>query len=227
MTSLEIVDMINVEREAIEILTGKPQKVLSHKNFLAKTKDVLGEKDAAKFSAASSYQGNGSAVLTREIYIFPKREATLMAMSYSPKISAAVYDAMTALEARVEELEKPAALTLPNFSNPAEAARAWALQYEESLRLSTEVAQQAVIVTQQAVVIEEAKPAVEFMEQYVEADEDYGIQAVARGQENTRRGSISKIFCSRGNAIGTKSNFARSSLREVGRIFCIPMSYSQ
>ena len=135
MTSLEIVDMINVERKAIEVLTGKPQKILSHKNFLAKTKDVLGVA-SAEFSAHVEIEiGNGAKRAT-PIYVFPKREATLMAMSYSPKISAAVYDAMTAAEARVQELEKPAALTLPNFSNPAEAARAWALQYEESLRLT-------------------------------------------------------------------------------------------
>lgn len=54
-------------------------------------------------------------------------------MSYSHKISAAVYDRMTALDAHVEELEKAAALALPNFSNQTEAARAWALQYEERI----------------------------------------------------------------------------------------------
>lgn len=202
MTSLEIVDMINKERAAL-FANGEAKKFveLQHKTFLTKVRDVLGEA-AAEFSATAFYEVN-NAQREREIYIFPKREATLMAMSYSPKISAAVYDAMTAAEARVQELEKPAALALPNFSNPAEAARAWALQYEESLRLTVEVAQQAVLVTQQAVVIEEAKPAVEFMEQYVEADEDYGIQAVARGQENSGRRSVSEILRSRGNAVGT------------------------
>jgi hypothetical protein len=172
MTSLEIVDMINKERATL-FANGEAKKlvVLEHKEFLKKTREVLA---GGERNFALSYK----TLQNKEVlmYGFPKREATLMAMSYSHKISAAVYDAMTAAEARVQELEKPAALALPNFSNPAEAARAWALQYEESLRLSTEVAQQAVIVTQQAVVIEEAKPAVEFMEQYVEADEDYGIQ---------------------------------------------------
>lgn len=177
MTSLEIVELINKERATL-FANGEAKKFveLQHKHFLAKVVQTLGETSAAKFLAADNYEKGKGATGTRDIYIFPKREATLMAMSYSPKISAAVYDAMTAAEARVQELEKPAALALPNFSNPAEAARAWALQYEESQRLTVEVAQQAVLVTQQAVVIEEAKPAVEFMEQYVEADEDYGIQ---------------------------------------------------
>lgn len=180
MTSLEIVELINKERATL-FANGEAKKFveLQHKHFLAKVVQTLGEEAAAKFSSTAFYEVN-NAQRERDIYIFPKREATLMAMSYSPKISAAVYDRMTALEVRVEELEKPAALALPNFSNPAEAARAWALQYEESLRLTVEVAQQAVLVTQQAVVIEEAKPAVEFMEQYVEADEDYGIQGLWR-----------------------------------------------
>lgn len=204
MTSLEIVELINKERANL-YATGAAKKFvdLQHKSFLTKVVQTLGEEASAKYFAHVEIEVGNGAKRATPIYIFPKREATLMAMSYSAKISAAVYDAMTAAEARVQELEKPAALALPNFSNPAEAARAWALQYEESLRLSTEVAQQAVIVTQQAVVIEEAKPAVEFMEQYVEADEDYGIQSVARGQENTGRRSVSEILRSRGNAVGT------------------------
>jgi len=181
MTSLEIVDMINKERATL-FANGEAKKFveLQHKHFLAKVVQTLGETSAAKFLAADNYEKGKGATGTRDIYVFPKREATLMAMSYSPKISAAVYDAMTAAEARVQELEKPAALALPNFSNPAEAARAWALQYEESLRLTVEV-------EKQAVVIEAAKPAVEFMEQYVEADEDYGIQAVARNLRMNQR----------------------------------------
>jgi phage regulator Rha-like protein len=173
MTSLEIVELINKERATL-FANGEAKKYteLKHNDFMKKAREVVGE-GVGNFSQTYQHPQNGQ---DYPMFSFPKREATLMAMSYSPKISAAVYDAMTAAEARVQELEKPAALALPNFSNPAEAARAWALQYEESLRLSTEVAQQAVIVTQQAVVIEEAKPAVEFMEQYVEADEDYGIQ---------------------------------------------------
>jgi hypothetical protein len=169
MTSLEIVELINKERATL-FANGEAKKFveLQHKSFLTKVVQTLGEEASAKYFAHVDMQA-GAVIRSTPIYIFPKREATLMAMSYSPKISAAVYDAMTAAEARVQELEKPAALALPNFSNPAEAARAWALQYEESLRLTVEV-------EKQAVVIEEAKPAVEFMEQYVEADEDYGIQ---------------------------------------------------
>lgn len=167
MTSLEIVEFINNERAAVERLTGKAHKVLSHKNFLAKVMAVLGEEASAKFSAHVEIQA-GAVLRSTPIYVFPKREATLMAMSYSPAISAAVYDRMTELEQQV--VAKPA---LPNFSNPAEAARAWALEYERSEQLALVVEQKTTLLLEQA-------PKVEFVEQFVEADGSLGIQAASR-----------------------------------------------
>jgi hypothetical protein len=72
MTSLELVDFINSQRGEAE---------LRHDNFMAKVPKVLG-KDAPKFLGTSFYKGNGTAMLEREIYTFPKREACLMAMSH-------------------------------------------------------------------------------------------------------------------------------------------------
>ncbi|MFW8695919.1 hypothetical protein ACOI9Y_35660, partial [Mesorhizobium japonicum] len=60
---------------------------------------------------------------TQDCYRFPKREACLMAMSYSYELQAAVYDHMTDLE---EKGKGRVIATLPDFSNPAAAARAWA-----------------------------------------------------------------------------------------------------
>ncbi|SFO19272.1 hypothetical protein [Pseudomonas syringae] len=94
MTSLEIVELINKERESIGALTGKAQKVLTHDNFLKKVVAVIGEEGAVKFNGSYFSQQNKE----MPMYVFPKREATLMAMSYSPAISAAVYDRMTELE---------------------------------------------------------------------------------------------------------------------------------
>lgn len=119
MTSLEIVDMINAERKVIEKQTGKSRKVLTHDNFLKKAREVIGEEGIVKFNDTYKHPQNGQKY---PMFRFPKREATLMAMSYSAAISAAVYDRMTELEQQVVAM--PA---LPNFSNPAEAARAWAL----------------------------------------------------------------------------------------------------
>ncbi|POQ07496.1 hypothetical protein CXB40_14870 [Pseudomonas syringae pv. avii] len=165
MTSLEIVEMINKEREAIEKLTGKEQKVLQHKHFLAKVVATLGETQSAKFLADYNDERNR----VQKCYVFPKREATLMAMSYSPAISAAVYDRMTELEEKAEKN----LIKLPDFSNPAEAARAWAVEYERSVALAVEVEQKKELLAI-------AAPKVEFVDQFVEADGALGIQAASR-----------------------------------------------
>jgi hypothetical protein len=92
MSSLELVAFINNQR-------GQDEAELRHNNFMAKVPKVLGT-DAAKFLATQKY-GNSNC---RDIYNFPKREACLMAMSYSYELQAIVYDRMTEQEgqARVE-----------------------------------------------------------------------------------------------------------------------------
>ncbi|MNJ63270.1 hypothetical protein D3C77_591620 [compost metagenome] len=94
MTSLEIVEFINMERQVVDDAGGKKFVELQHRSFMAKVPQVLGEEVAAKFIASSFYQGNGSAMLERTIYNLPKREASLMAMSYSYAIQAKVWDKM-------------------------------------------------------------------------------------------------------------------------------------
>lgn len=98
-------------RRSVADSGGKGYKELVHKNFLVKVVAVLGEETSAKFLAHVNLgvgHGNFSYTYTNTqngqsypAYAFPKREATLMAMSYSSIISAAVYDRMTALEAEL------------------------------------------------------------------------------------------------------------------------------
>ena len=109
-------DFINDSRDP-----GAP--LLRHDDFMRKVPKVLGEA-APKFYGAASYTVN-NAQRERPIYRFPKREACLMAMSYSYELQACVFDRMTALE---EQAKGPA---LPDFSNPVVAARAWAEQLEK------------------------------------------------------------------------------------------------
>ena len=127
MTSLEMVDFINEDRKERAHAIGAPFPGhgfpgLEHKNFLAKVVEVLGE-TSAKFSAdlPDSYGR------PRRGYRFANREACLMAMSYSYELQAKVFDRMTELE----EAQKKPAVALPDFTNPAEAARAWAVEFEE------------------------------------------------------------------------------------------------
>jgi hypothetical protein len=69
---------------------------------MAKVPKVLGA-DAAKFLATQKY-GNGN---SRDIYNFPKREACLMAMSYSYELQAIVFDRMTAQEQQAQMERRP------------------------------------------------------------------------------------------------------------------------
>lgn len=114
MTSLELVDYINTERDETEA-------ELTHANFLAKVPKVLAE--TSHFFECDLPDGYGR---PRKAYRFPKREACLMAMSYSYDLQAKVFDRMTALESA-------ATPAIPNFANPADAARAWAAEYEARL----------------------------------------------------------------------------------------------
>lgn len=77
MTSLELVEFINAQR-------GEGESELLHKSFLAKVPQVLGEETSAKFIAdlPDSYGR------PRKGYRLPKREACLMAMSYSYDLQA-------------------------------------------------------------------------------------------------------------------------------------------
>ncbi|QTH12494.1 Rha family transcriptional regulator [Pseudomonas corrugata] len=99
MSSLELVDFINSKREQ-----GQP--LLTHKNLMAKVPKVLGADQSAKFSA--DYVDSRSR--SQKCFIFPKREACLIAMSYSYELQALVFDRMTALE------DRERARTIP--SNP-------------------------------------------------------------------------------------------------------------
>ena len=92
MTSLELVDFINSTRK-------KGESELRHDHFMAKVPKVLGEA-APKFR--DSYTGKDNT--SRTCYRFPKREACLMAMSYSYELQAKVFDRMTELE---EAEQKP------------------------------------------------------------------------------------------------------------------------
>ena len=86
MTSLELVDYINSQRK-------EGDATLAHSDFLKKVPQVLG-KDAGNFSSIYLDSMNRE----KPCYHFPKREACLMAMSYSYDLQAKVFDRMTALE---------------------------------------------------------------------------------------------------------------------------------
>ena len=94
MTSLELVDFINGQREG-----DAPE--LTHANFLAKVPKVLGETSHSFECDLPDSYGR-----PRRGYRFPKREACLMAMSYSYELQARVFDRMTELEAQAQAMAR-------------------------------------------------------------------------------------------------------------------------
>jgi phage antirepressor YoqD-like protein len=148
MTSLELVDFINRER------TGD-QAVLAHSDFMKKVPHVLGE-GAGLFSDTYQHPQNGQ---TYPMYRLPKREACLMAMSYSYVLQAKVFDRMCEMEQALQ----------PKFQVPTTLSSA--------LRLAAE---QAEVIEQKALALEAAKPAVEFVDRYCDATGALGFRQVAK-----------------------------------------------
>lgn len=127
-----------------------------HKHVLADIRNMLAELGlvTADFSAVYKAENNQQ----YDCFNLPRRECDILIAGYSIKYRAAIVDRWRELEAGVQ---------LPNFSNPAEAARAWADEVE---------AKQVAIA-----LIEQQKPAVEFVERYVTADSgSKGFRQVAK-----------------------------------------------
>lgn len=100
MTSLELVDLINDHRKSQAESAGQsfpceefPE--LTHANLLQKVDKVLGKRSHSFECDLPDTYGR-----PRRGYRFPKREACLLAMSYSYELQASVFDRMTALEQR-------------------------------------------------------------------------------------------------------------------------------
>jgi phage antirepressor YoqD-like protein/predicted transcriptional regulator len=93
-------------------------------------------------------------------YLVSKRDSYVVVAQLSPEFTAKLVD-------RWQELESSNIATLPDFTNPAIAARAWADEVEQK---------QAALLQ-----LESAKPAVEFVERYVSADSgSKGFRQVAK-----------------------------------------------
>ena len=129
MSSPEIVDFINNHRKEVAT-TEKPYKELRHDDFMRKVPGVLGEMHAPKFIGTQTYGNNN----TRHIYQFPKREACLMAMSYSYELQAQIFDRMTAMEDALK------AKNSFDITNPAHLLQAIEIQAKLNIELSEKVA---------------------------------------------------------------------------------------
>lgn len=132
MSSLELVEFINANRK-------DGAAILAHSDLLKKAPIVL---DGGEGKFSSTYLSAQNKQLP--CYLFPKREACLMAMSYSYDLQAKVYDRMTELEQERatqisehdEDLHRAGMPRLP--ASYAEALRALAGEVEAREALALE-----------------------------------------------------------------------------------------
>lgn len=157
MSSREMVDYINSIRDKT-----KPLGLLTHENFVVKVKKVLPVTHNS-FESSVNYIGHQGSKRTRTLYNFPKREATLMAMSYSYELQAAVLDAWTAAE------EKLAKLPMVEFDIPTTKSGALFL-----------AGQLAEVVEKQTLQLEHQAPAVQFHDAVVADSKVYPVGEAAK-----------------------------------------------
>jgi len=126
MSSLEIVDFINEYRAKTE---SNPVQ-LRHDHFMAKVPKVLGENQSPIF--LGDYKDPKGR--TYPCYHFPKREACLMAMSYSYELQAQIFDRMTAMEEALK------AKNSFDITNPEHLLQAIEVQAKLNIELTEKVA---------------------------------------------------------------------------------------
>lgn len=100
LSSIEMVDYINIERQGKAEAEGmafpcKKYRKLRHADFTKKVPKVLGVEYAKNFEHPFISEQNGEEYPG---FKFPRREACLMAMSYSYELQAKIYDYMEELD---------------------------------------------------------------------------------------------------------------------------------
>jgi len=135
---------------------------------------------------------------TRPMYFLSPKGCLILASGYDPVLRERIIDKLEELQKARKAMQS----TLPDFSNPAEAARAWALQYEERERLSIENKQQLVQIEAQQEQLQEQKPKVAFAD------------AVLSSPDSVLIGELAKILCQNGYKTGEVRLFEQ--LRKEG-----------
>ena len=143
MTSLEIAEVTGKQHaHVMRDIRGLIESGCNESNFgLVDYKDKKGE--------------------TRPMYRLTKKGCMILASGYDALLREKIIDRWEELENRFRKNE----IVMPNFSNPAEAARAWADQYEQRLKLAAKVQEDA--------------PKVEFFDSVAESKDAVEMKAVA------------------------------------------------
>jgi len=118
MTSREIADLVESRHDSVKRTIER----LADAQAIARPPLVDGDK-----------AGNNT---VEKVYQVGKRDSYVIVAQLSPQFTARLVD-------RWQELEQRATIALPDFANPAEAARAWAAQFEAREALEIKVAADA------------------------------------------------------------------------------------
>lgn len=149
MSSLELRELINSSRKS----AGEPQ--VRNDQFLARVEDELGDELEGVQKYYTPVYGNQVAT-----YDLTLDQCMLVGMRESKSVRRSVLE-------KLKSLESPRVIaTLPDFSNPVAAARAWADEMEQK-----QIAQQALAI---------AAPKVEFVDKYVESTGLKGFRQTAK-----------------------------------------------
>lgn len=131
-------------------LTGK-----DHKNVLRTIRSLISQNVVTQIEPLKYEYKNQRF----DYFELNKRDSLVLVARLSPEFTAAVVD-------RWQELEQAGRPALPDFSNPVEAARAWADAKEAEQKALEK--------------LEEARPAVEFIGKYVESAGNKTFRQVAK-----------------------------------------------
>lgn len=116
---------LTMSSQEIAALTAKEHRNVT-RDIRAMLTELYGEEGVHSFEHTHTNPQNGQTYL---VFNLPKRESLILVSGYNLKMRAAIID-------RWQQLEEKAAsnvIAMPNFSSPAEAARAWAAEYEARL----------------------------------------------------------------------------------------------
>ena len=138
----------------------------AHRNVTADIVNMINDLglSIADFSAVYIADNNQKYVC----YNLPKRECLILVSGYSISLRAKIIDRWQELES-----QQVAKVELPDFTQPAIAARAWAEQYEKAQTLAIEN-------KEQAKQLEEAAPALKFVSDFVVAKGDVSLRQAAK-----------------------------------------------
>lgn len=167
MSSLDLLEVINQYR----LEDGKKEK--RHDTFMRDIKDEL-EEAAPQFCGTVNRPQPTGGTRDYPCYNLPKDECMQMAMRESKSVRKRVVKQLNELMKRIETL------SIPDFSNPAIAARAWAEQYEVAQLTSAKLTEATKEIEVKDKKITEDKPKVRSFDVFIDKAESVDLRTAAK-----------------------------------------------